>query len=98
LGREADVIAMTQAGKGRAVSWFLFARLGASMAESTGVEVADPSRIADLARRIWALSSVALRTEARPLVIWVWPHTISENGIALLSSPMPRKAAQTRAS
>ena len=41
---------------------------------------------------------VALRIEARPLAMWVWPHAMSENGIALFSSPMPKKASQVLAS
>ncbi len=38
---------------------------------------------------------VALRIAASPEAIWAWPQTMSENGTTLLSSPMPRKAAQT---
>ena len=41
---------------------------------------------------------VALRIEARPLAMWVCPHAMSENGIALFSSPMPKKASQVLAS
>jgi hypothetical protein len=37
---------------------------------------------------------VALRIEARPLAMWFWPQTISTMGIALLRTPMPKKAAQ----
>ncbi len=38
---------------------------------------------------------VAFRIEATPEAIWLCPQTISENGIALLSTPMPRKASHT---
>ena len=41
---------------------------------------------------------VAFRMEARPLAMWCWPHTISTKGTTLLSSPMPKKAAQMRPS
>jgi len=51
--------------------------------------------------RMWATITanrgvVAFRIEASPLAMWVWPHTIRENGMTLLSRPMPKKAAQSR--
>ena len=41
---------------------------------------------------------VALRIAARPEAMWVCPQTIRQNGIALLSSPIPKKAAQAERS
>ena len=39
---------------------------------------------------------VPLRIEARPLSMRVWPQKISEKGMALMSAPMTRSAAQIR--
>ena len=50
--------------------------------------------------RKWATMTVksgvvALRIEASPLAIWVWPQTIRQKGMMLLSRPMPKKARHT---
>ncbi len=38
---------------------------------------------------------VAFRMAAKPLAMWCWPQTKRAKGTALLSSPMPRNAAQS---
>ena len=42
------------------------------------------------------IAVVALKMEVSPVSICNWPQAISEKGIALLSSPMTKKAPQMR--
>ena len=56
------------------------------------------SRVSRCARITVKSGAEALRIEATPEAMCCCPQTISEKGMALLSSPMPKKAVQARRS
>ena len=60
--------------------------------------VSFSSRVAKWATSAVKIGVVALRIEARPLAMWVWPQKISVNGSALLRRPSTAKAGPARAS